>query len=319
MKCVFFGSPEFGAASLRALLASHHQVLGVITQPDRPAGRGLKLEMPAVKKVALEHSLPIFQADKINTEETITWLKEKNPDVLVVVAFGAFLGEKLLRFCKHPPINVHPSLLPDLRGAAPMQWSVLRGYKNTGVSTQFMAKAMDAGDILLQVNATIGANETSGELSERLKLVGGDLLVETLTKLERGEIQPKPQNQEAATFAPMLVKEQGLVKWNTLTVHEAHDLVRGLHPWPGAYATVAGKRVKLLRSAIPPETVFRNAKLSPGEFYASGSSIFVRCKDVCLEILELQPEGKRPMLPREFVNGMKQGDNDDSVFQFDGA
>jgi methionyl-tRNA formyltransferase len=294
-------------------------VLGVVTQPDRPAGRGMKLEAPIVKKIALEHALPIWQPEKINNEATYAWLKERGPEILVVVAFGAFLGEKLLRFCSHPPINVHPSLLPDLRGAAPMQWAVLRGYKKTGVTTQFMAKAMDAGDVLLQAQADIGENETAGELSERLKLVGGDLLVKTLTAIEAGKITPTPQNEANATFAPMLTKEQGLIAWQEKEAKEIHYQACGLHPWPGAYSMAAGKRVKILRTHLPKEAVFRSQSLKPGEFYVSGDSIFVRCKSACLEIREVQPEGRRPMLPREFVNGMKAGFSDETIFSFDGV
>jgi methionyl-tRNA formyltransferase len=301
VRCVFFGSPEFAVASLEALLASSHEVLGIVTQPDRPAGRGMKLEPPAVKKLALAHNLAVAQPEKVNGEETYAFLERLNPEILVVVAYGGFLGKRLLSWGKFPPVNVHPSLLPDLRGAAPMQWAVLRGYRSTGVSTQFMVKGMDAGDVLLQVAAEIGPNETSKELQDRLKVVGGDLLVKTLSGLENGSIAPRPQDGNKATLAPLLTKEQGLARFGTENAETIHNQVRGLYPWPGAYAFLGGKRVKLLRSRLSAEP----SRGEPGNFWFAGDQMFVSCRDGALELLELQPEGKRPVLPREFLNGIK--------------
>jgi len=305
MKCIFFGSPDFAVASLEALLKSKHQVVGVITQPDRPSGRGLKLEAPEVKKMALQAGLPVFQPEKVNSEATHAWLSKLNPDIFAVVAYGEFLGEKLLKFCSKPPVNVHPSLLPDLRGAAPMQWALLRGYKKSGVSTQFMVKEMDAGDTLLQIETEILENENAKELHDRLKLVGADLLVKTLDGLERGSITPQVQDSSRATLAPLLNKEQGLIDWQKSTAAEIHNQIRGLYPWPSAYCTIEGKRVKILSSRIPPKETCPMKKLSPGEFMLYGDNVFFQASDSFLEILNLQPEGKRPMLPRDFVNGMK--------------
>jgi methionyl-tRNA formyltransferase len=301
VRCVFFGSPEFAAASLEALLRSSHHVAGVVTQPDRPAGRGLRLEPPAVKKLALEHGLPILQPEKVNAEETYRFLDGVKPEVLAVVAYGEFLGDKLLHFCPRPPVNVHPSLLPDLRGAAPMQWAVLKGYSQTGVTTQFMAREMDAGDILLQVPAGIGPEESSRDVHDRLKLVGAELLVRTLDGLEGGGLVPTPQDGSKATFAPLLTKEQGLVRFRASTSVEIHNQIRGLFPWPGAYAFFRGKRLKLLRSRVAEAA----AKGGPGEFWLEGEQLFVSCAKGVVEVLELQPEGKRPLLPREFENGIK--------------
>lgn len=301
MRCVFFGSPDFAVASLEALLASSHEVVGVVSQPDRPAGRGLKLEPPAVKKLALRHQLPVLQPEKVNCEATYEFLGGLNPDILVVVAYGGFLGAKLLSFCRFAPVNVHPSLLPDLRGAAPMQWAVLRGYKNTGVSTQFMVKEMDAGDVLLQVPAEIGPNESSKELQDRLRIVGGALLVKTLDGLADGSIRPKAQDGSKATFAPLLTKEQGLVRFDSADAAAIHNQIRGLYPWPGAYSHHQGKRVKLLRSLASTEPNRGPA----GGFWFSGERLFVNCRDHALELLEIQPEGKRPQLPREFSNGIQ--------------
>jgi methionyl-tRNA formyltransferase len=215
------------------------------------------------------------------------------------VAYGGFLGEKLLNFCSQPPVNVHPSLLPDLRGAAPMQWAVLKGYANTGVTTQFMVKAMDAGDVLLQVPATIGENETSQELQERLKKVGGALIVETLTAIENRTAQRKPQDDSKATLAPLLTKEQGLI--NFQNAQETHNQVRGLFPWPGAHTFLNKKRIKILSTRMPTD----KAKGNPGVFWFEGERLFVHCREGNLEILKLQPEGKPAILPREFENGIK--------------
>ena len=305
MRCVFFGSPEFALGSLDALLASRHEVVGVITQPDRPAGRGLKLEPPPVKVRALARGLPVHQPERVNGEDTLRFLNSLRPDILAVVAYGGFLGDKLLRLCRFPPVNVHPSLLPDLRGAAPVQWALLRGYRRTGVTTQFMVKAMDAGDLLLQEEFTIDEAETSQSLLRRFSLEGGRLLVETLDRLETGSIEPRPQNHSQATFAPLLTKEQGLIRFSESDAWNVHNQVRGLFPWPGAYAFVNKKRVKILRTAMARSEPLLGA---PGAWWMDGDRMLVACADGVLEVLELQPEGKRPMLPKEFESGMKGAD-----------
>ncbi len=301
MKCVFLGSPIFAVASLEALLASKHQVLGVITQPDRPAGRGLKLEPPAVKVVAQKHNLPLIQPEKVNCQEVYGFLEQLKPDILTVVAYGGFLGEKLLHFCPYPPVNVHPSLLPDLRGAAPMQWALLKGYKETGVSTQFMVKEMDAGDILLQVTVPIAPEENGQELQERLKVIGGDLLVKTLDGLEGGVIQPRPQHGHLATLAPLLTKEHGLVRFPAESAPSIHNKIRGLFPWPGAYTFFQKKRLKLLRSKLSD----LSPRGAPGTFWFANERLYVNCLESVLELLEVQPEGKTRVLPKEFENGIQ--------------
>lgn len=305
MRCVFFGSPEFALGSLDALLSSRHEVVGIVTQPDRPAGRGLKLEPPPVKVRALARELPIHQPDKVNSDDTIRFLSTLRPDVLVVVAYGGFLGEKLLKFCKLPPVNVHPSLLPDLRGAAPVQWALLRGYRRTGVTTQFMAKEMDAGDILLQEEFTVDEQETSQSLLQRFSQEGGKMIIRTLDGLEAGTLKPRPQNHSQATFAPLLTKEHGLIRFRETDAWRVHNQVRGLYPWPGAYAFVNKKRVKILRTAMARNDTPLGA---PGSYWMDGGRMLVACIDGVLEILELQPEGKRPMLPQEFESGMKGTD-----------
>lgn len=302
MKVVFFGSPDFAVASLEALLSSKHEVVGVVTQPDRPAGRGLKLEAPAVKKAVAGKAIPLIQPEKVNSQETYDFLDRLSPDILCVVAYGGFLGKKLLTGRRFPPVNVHPSLLPDLRGAAPMQWALIRGYQETGVTTQFMVKEMDAGDVLLQAKSEIGPNETAKDLHDRLRLVGGELLVRTLDLLDQGTLRPRPQNPDNATFAPLLTKEQGLIRWASSSAKTIHNMTRGLYPWPGAFTLLNKKRVKLLRSKVAPAV---QSSGRPGCLEFRHGQLFVPCAEGVLEILELQLEGKRAMLPTEFANGIK--------------
>jgi methionyl-tRNA formyltransferase len=302
MRCVFFGSPEFALGSLEALLASRHKVVGVITQPDRPSGRGLKLEPPPVKKQALALGLPIHQPEKVNAEATYAFLESLRPDILAVVAYGEFLGARLLSFCLFPPVNVHPSLLPDLRGAAPVQWALLRGYRRTGVSTQLMAKEMDAGDLLLQEEFEVGEQENAKGLLEKLSAEGGRLLVRSLDGLEDGTLPPRPQNHAQATFAPLLTKENGLLRFAESDAWTAHNQIRGLFPWPGAYGCINKKRVKVLRSAMARGEPHLGA---PGAFWFREGRLFVACREGVLELLQLQPEGRPAMLPREFAGGMK--------------
>jgi len=223
----------------------------------------------------------------------------------VVVAYGEFLGERLLKYCGRPPVNVHPSLLPDLRGAAPVQWALLRGYRRTGITTQFMAKEMDAGDVLLQEEYPIGENETSRDLFERFSAEGGKLLVKTLDAIEADAIEPRPQNHSQATFAPMFAKDKGLVDFTASDAWTVHNQIRGLFPWPGAYAFVGGKRVKLLRTLMARGQPHLG---SAGSFWFDQHRMFVACREGVLEMLEVQPEGKRPMAPKEFENGLKGRD-----------
>ncbi|MGZ3650977.1 MAG: methionyl-tRNA formyltransferase [Bdellovibrionota bacterium] len=312
MRCVFFGSPEFALGSLEALLASKHQVVGFVTQPDRPAGRGLQPVACAVKRRAAVTGLPILQPEKVNSEVTYGFLSGLNPDILVVVAYGEFLGLRLLEFCGRPPVNVHPSLLPDLRGAAPVQWALLRGYRRTGITTQLMALEMDAGDILLQEEFPVSETDSAKDLLDRFSVEGGRLLVKTLDGLAAGTITPRPQNHAQVTFAPMLAKEKGLVKFADSDAWTTHNQVRGLYPWPGAYAFLGQKRVKILRTAMARGQTHLGA---PGAFWFQGDRMFVACRDGVLEILELQPEGKRPLKPKEFENGIKGA----GIARFDGV
>ena len=306
MKCVFFGSPQFAVPFLKAICDSgKHSVVGVVTQPNRPAKRGLSLEPPPVKTAAEQLNLPILQPEKVNDDSVLEWLSHHSPDILVVVAYGEFLGKKLLDFCKTPPINVHPSLLPKLRGAAPVQWAVINGLKETGVTIQFMSAKMDSGDVILQEKISVGPNETAEDLFAKVTPVGRQLLIRALDQIEAGTAKSRPQNEADATLAPLLAKEDGRVRWNEWTAEECHNRIRGLFPWPAAYTYFEGKRIKVLKSALPKDPSWGNTAI-PGQFVGFGDHLLVRCKSGVVALSSLQPEGKRAMLPHEFVNGIQK-------------
>lgn len=304
MRIVFLGSPDFAVPSFEALEMSSHDVVGVITQPDRPAGRGMKLKPPSVKVAALKAKREILQPEKLNSEAVYSWLEDKNPDLLVVVAYGEFLGKKILEFCGRPPINVHPSLLPKYRGAAPIQWTLINGEAESGVSIQNMVKKMDAGDILMQVKEAVSPEINAAELHDHYARVGAKLLVETVDAISTGTETPTPQNESEVSFAPLLKKEDGRIDWSR-SAWQIHNQIRGLFPWPSAFTAIGDQIVKIRSSKVVAASDSPPQSLAPGEFVAHGNSILVSTGDGWLEILEVQPSGKRPQLPAEFSNGIK--------------
>lgn len=315
MRVVFLGSPDFAVASLAELLKSSHEVVGVVSQPDRPAGRGLSLKAPAVKTFALEHGIEVLQPETVNTPEALDWIRSKRPDILAVVAYGEFLKKAVREICSFAPVNVHPSLLPDLRGAAPIQWALIRGYKISGVTTQFMVAKMDAGDVLLQEETEIGADESSADLFARLAPAGGRLLVETLDGLQAGKIQPRPQDESKATLAPLLDKALGEIHWEKSAL-EIHNLVRGTSPWPGAHTKLAAQKIKILKTKVVAASEAPPRQGKPGEFTLFGENLLVATGSGWLSVESLQPEGKRALLPPEFVNGIKGRQDTNVPFQF---
>ncbi len=304
MRVVFLGSPDFAVHSLEALLASKHEIIGLITQPDRPAGRGMKLKAPAVKIVAEKAGCEIFQPEKLNTALVYEWLEAKKPELLVVVAYGEFLGKRILEFCGRPPINVHPSLLPKFRGAAPIQWSLIKGETVSGVTVQNMVKKMDAGDILKQVKEPVAIDINAAQLHDHYAKVGAKILVETVDEIASGKEAPSPQDEAQVSFAPLLKKEDGKIDWKHSAL-SIHNQIRGLFPWPGAFTSVGGLVVKVRKSCLVPNNDSPPQKLSAGEFLRHRDSILVATGDGWLEILEVQPSGRRPQLPAEFSNGIK--------------
>lgn len=278
-------------------LARRFPVLLVITQPDKPAGRGLKLTPPPVKVAAQELGLPVLQPKSINSPESLGVLRSLNLDLLVTAAFGQLLRPAVLNLPRLGCINVHASLLPKYRGAAPINWALINGERETGVTTFLMDEGMDTGPILLQRRVEVGPEETAGELEERLALLGAELAVETVEKLWRGEIEPKPQPPEG-TLAPKLHKEHGKIRWEW-EAQRIHNLVRGLSPKPGAYTTWQGELVKVLRTRLAEEEGCK----APGTILPRRDRLLVATGQGCLEILELQPAGGRVITGKDFLNG----------------
>ena len=331
MKIVFMGTPDFAKESLEAVYNSGNKVLAVVTNPDKPKGRGMKMIASPVKEFALEKNLKIYQPTKVrNNTEFIEEIKALNPDLLCVVAYGKILPKEVLDIPKYGAINVHGSLLPRYRGAAPIQWAVLNGDKKTGITTMFMDIGMDTGDMILKEETEIGEDETTGELWERLSKIGAKLLVKTIEKIET---IPDKENKtleeikklvgaekqgENFTLAPMLEKEMAKIDWNKSS-KEIKNLVRGLNPIMGAYSFLNGKKIKLWKIDIMPieelEKIFpeikeyesRMKKLEPGTiaFADNKKGIFIKTGDSFIKVLELQGENSKKMDYRSFLNGNK--------------
>lgn len=294
MRIVFMGTPDFAVPSLEALLRRGHEIAAVYTQPDKPKGRGHKLLPPPVKVLALEHNIPVCQPTTLRNAEAVETLRAFEPELIVVAAYGKILPPDVLAIPPHGCINVHGSLLPQYRGAAPIQWAVLNGDKISGVTIQRMAEGVDTGDILAKAQTEIGEDETSGELFDRLMMLGAELLVDTIDKLDT--LTPEPQDEALATHAPMLQKEMGAVDW-TKPASEVHNLVRGLNPWPAAYLTVDGKRMKLWRT----KTVKANG-LS-GVLTVLDGEMTVYCGSDAVQLLEIQPENGKRMRGSDYLRG----------------
>lgn len=299
LRVAFAGTGAFAVPSLQALAATGRLVL-VITQPDRPAGRGLKPTPPPVKEAARRLGLPLFQPHSINSPEALDHLRGLGLDLLVVAAYGQLLKPEVLSLPRLGCVNVHASLLPNYRGAAPVAWAILNGERITGVTTFLMDEGMDTGPILLQREVEIGPDETRGELDARLAQVGAELIEATVAGLAAGTIEPKPQPKQG-TLAPRLKKEQGRIDWDW-PAGKVHNWVRGMHPWPVAFTTFRGRHLKLHRSRVvgPPS---RNSP--PGTILPHRRGLIVACGEGAVELLEVQPEGKRRMSGRDFLNGYR--------------
>lgn len=297
MKIVFMGTPDFAVPSLKALLDSGETVTGVFTQPDKPKGRGHRLQPPPVKMAAEEYGIPIFQPVSLRKDETLEELKALEPELIVVVAYGKILPRAVLELPRFGCINVHGSLLPKYRGAAPIQWTVLNGDPVGGVTTMFMADGIDTGDMLLKAETPVGENETASELYERLSYMGAELLMKTLSALKDGTLHPEPQDEAVATHAPMLTKEMGRLDFTKPSV-ELHHLICGLSGWPCAYTEIDGKRLKVYRSRLC------EAAGKPGEILDSKRFV-VGCGSGALELLEVQYEGSKRMPGDAFLRGRR--------------
>jgi methionyl-tRNA formyltransferase len=297
-RVVFMGTPAFAVPSLRALIKAGYDVAAVVTQPDRPAGRGGKLTAPPVKQAAVELGLEAYQPESAKTDEAYGYLRDKNPDVIVVVGYGQIISQRVIDLPRLGCVNVHSSLLPRLRGAAPINWAIVRGDKRTGVSIMQIVKKLDAGDVLGVKETPIGDDEYAPELADRLADIGAELLIETLQLLEKGAITPRPQDDEASTYAPIMTREDGLVDWN-LPAREIYNRVRGFSPWPGAYTFFRGKRFHIRRALLA------SGEAAPATMVIEAAALKIGCGEGLLQALEVQVEGKRAMTAEDFVNGYR--------------
>ena len=304
LRIIFMGTPDFAVSSLERLIAEGHEVVGVFTQPDKPKGRKHILTPPPVKECALLHHIPVYQPESLKHGEAIPILEQAQPDVIVVAAFGMLLKSDVLDFPKYGCINVHASLLPKYRGAAPINACILNGETETGVTTMLMNEGLDTGDILLSETVTIGENETAGELFDRLAVLGGTVLARTLEAIEAGTLTRTPQDDAQSCYAGMLSKADSPVDW-TRSAQEVHNRIRGLSPWPGALTTRDGSPLKLHRSVLAPECSDEQTGCSePGALFAEQGRLFVRCGDGnYVELLEVQPHGSRAMDTKSYLLG----------------
>ena len=298
MRIVYMGTPDFAVPALEKLAQSpDYTVAAVFTQPDKPKGRKMVMTPPDVKVCAEKLGIPVFQPSSMRSEEAYNSLKELNPDVIVVAAYGQILPKAVLDLPRLGCVNIHGSLLPKYRGAAPIQQSVLDGEKVTGVTTMLMDVGLDTGDILLKAETEIGENETAGELFDRLAVLGGELIVETLDKLAKGEITPQKQDESLATHTSKISKELCPIDFNK-SAFEVHNKVRGLNPWPVAVTEIAGKTVKVYSSRVSDMSGAAGTILSLKPFV-------VACGDKSVELIEIQPQGKKRMTAQAFLAGHK--------------
>ncbi|HPY55823.1 MAG TPA: methionyl-tRNA formyltransferase [Sedimentibacter sp.] len=301
MNVIFMGTPGFAVPTLEKLHESRHNLVLVVTQPDKPSGRGKKLKKSEVKETAEKLGLKIFQPDKIKKQENIDLLKSYNPDVIVVVAYGQILNKEILTLPKYGCINVHASLLPKLRGAAPLNWALINGETKTGITTMQMDVGLDTGDMLLKSEVEIDENINVGELHDILMHKGAELLIETLDKLEKNELTPKKQDDSLSSYAPILNNENRKINWN-LPAKSIHNLIRGLSPWPAAYFTLDEKTVKVYSSSY----INNDSDYEPGYVIkANNEGIFVKAKDGIVILKEIQMPGKKKMPVEAYLRGNK--------------
>lgn len=302
MRVIFCGTPQFACPTLEHLIRDRFQIGLVMTNPDEPSGRGYEITPPPVKKMALGAGVPVFQPHKLKAPFTRAFLSQFHPDFIVVVAYGHIIPQWLIDLPRFGCVNVHASLLPKYRGAAPIPWAIVRGERVTGVTTMKIDAGLDTGDILLERETEIGPDDTTESLAERLSVIGADLLVQTLRALDRGEIRPRPQENAAATLAPMLKKEDGRIDWS-LDASEIERRVRGFRPWPGAHTTFRNRGFHVWSASLG--TVVAGGT-DPGTLCNADHRLLVSCgNNTWLELDEVQLEGRRRTPAREFLNGIR--------------
>jgi methionyl-tRNA formyltransferase len=298
-RIIFLGTPDFAVPSLVALHQSNHQIPLVITQPDRPKGRGKKLQAPPVKKKARELGLNILQPQSVNTSECVAQIEALNPDLLVVVAFGQLLKKSVLDISKHGVLNVHPSILPKYRGPAPIQWAIIDGCSETGVSIMLLDEGLDTGDILQIEQVVIDPEETAGMLHDRLSILGAQLLVDTINQLSNNSISPDPQDHLLATYARLLKKKDGQIQWSQPS-QSILNFIRGMNPWPGAFTFLDNKRIKIFKAKKNNVS----EKASPGTILnAFPDELWIATGDGAISILEIQSASGKRMPIANFLRG----------------
>jgi len=305
LNILFMGTPDFAKDSLEAIYNAGHNILAVVTNPDKPKGRGMKMIAPPVKEFAIEHNINVYQPEKVKgNQEFMQEIKDLNPDMICVVAYGKILPKEILDIPQYGCINVHGSLLPQYRGAAPIQWAVLNGDKVTGVTTMYMDVGMDTGDMILKEEVAIGEDETTGELWERLSKIGGELLVKTVKQIEEKTAPRTPQGNDY-TMAPMLSKEMSKIDWNTKKSNEIKNLVRGLNPIMGAYTMYQGKKLKLWKVDIVGENIVKNNKALQGQILIANDKegLYIKTIDGIIKVLEIQGENAKRMNICDFLRG----------------
>ncbi len=304
MRTVFLGTPQFAVPTLEALIGAGHDVAAVFTQPDRPRGRGQHASFPPVKEAALRHNLAVHQPERIRRPEAVEILAGLHADAMVVVGYGQIIPQSILDLPPRGIINMHASLLPKYRGAAPIQWAIANGETVTGVTTMCIDAGLDTGDILLKEAVAIGDNETAVELAERLSKIGADLLIRTLRQID--SISPEKQDPSQASYAPLLKKEDGIIDWKRRAA-EIHNQVRGFQPWPGAYTAFRGQTLHLWKTRIAAAGI----DLAPGTLVPEKRRLLAACgSGTALEILELQLEGRKRMDAASFINGQRLSENE---------
>lgn len=299
MKVIFMGTPDFAVGTLEEIIAAGHEVVLVVTQPDKPKGRGNAMQFTPVKECAIAHDIPVFSPKKIREEENVEFLRKFEADIIVVAAFGQILSKTILDMPKYGCINVHASLLPKYRGAAPIQWAVINGEEVSGVTIQLMNEGIDTGDMIAKKELALAEDETGGSLFDKLAELGAKLCVETMEMIENGTAVYTPQDSEAATHTSMIRKEMGDISWNRSAV-DIERLIRGLNPWPSAYTHLDGKTFKIWKA----EVISEGTEYNPGCIVKVGKNeLWVQTGDGILSLQEVQLEGKKRMDISSFLRG----------------
>lgn len=298
LNIVYMGTPDFAVPALESIISAGHNIQAVFAQPDKPAGRGYNLRKPPVKICAEKHGIAVYQPEKLRDSDAEKVIKQINPDIIVVAAYGQILPESILKLPRLGCVNIHASLLPKLRGAAPIQWAIYNGDNVTGITTMKMAKGLDTGDILEQAETKIGENETADSLHDRLSHLGAKLIVSTLSKLENGSITPRPQGEEF-TYAPLIKKSMGEIDFSK-TAREIYNMIRAFTPWPSAFTMLNGRRIKIVEAAVSDKTT----KMPSGSVCFTCGAISAACGDgSVIDFLTIQPEGSGKMPADAFLRG----------------